>query len=752
MADNLNSPLLNPVLSLQQEPRPEAPRGGGKDQSKIVNKRLNLQKDRLVEACEQIQLQQQAHPTFAGKFHIVATMFEDSLAPSYVPRDLLSPNLGCRLVAPISRGYLIEVSTDSVSRLASNILEPRNIASTVDISRVENLCTFDRSALLRGRTLNQLWDVALELERGKFFTVWLAPFYTTKARRELLDTISRMISEELLVSDYPIMQLPWSGLTETSFEAPITITSRAQSSVARALRTYRNEVTACATIVLQQLDALKNLTSSGVFYRIDPVAKLSTKTQSEEVTNSPTVPDVTGEPIVAAIDGGLNSIEYESAEGWRAPPFIPDSVADSNHGDQVSSIIVHGHQWNSDLSLPKLNCQIGTIQAIPQASVDFSFNPELFVEYLKEVVRSNPGTFVWNISANVTEPEIDTDHVSYFGDAVRDLARSYRILPVVSVGNVSQNNSDRLCAPADCEAALVVGGRLVDETGKPSGACPNCLPGPGPDGMLKPDLSWFSTLQALGNDRACGSSFATPLVSVLAAHTFKNLKEPTPDLVRALLINHTEQMTHTAGIGWGTPYHGTLPWICEPGTVTLMWRASLKPGLRYYWSEIPIPIELTRAGKLWGQARLTGILNPLTSPFGGPNYFASRLEASLQYQNPAGKWKSLLGTMNQSTIREQDGRIKNAKWHPVRRMQRDFSEDKGLAYSGGHFRLYGRVYTRDLYQFRIQDQTELDSQEVVFVLTLIAGDMTPSIYNTTVQKLGNFVESAVVGQEIDVET
>ena len=255
----------------------------------------------------------------------------------------------------------------------------------------------------------------------------------------------------------------------------------------------------------------------------------------------------------------------------------------------------------------------------------------------------------------------------------------------------------------------------------------------------------------IGGVTACGSSYATPLVSSLAAHTFANLKEPSPDLVRALLINLAEQEGHKPRLGWGTPYQGHLPWNCSPGTVTLAWKAALKPGTAYYWSDIPIPGELTRGGKLFGQASLTGILNPLVSPFGGPNYFASRLETSLQYMNGRGEWASLLGSMRESSAPEQDARRELAKWQPVRRTRRDFTKKGGLGFSGNQMRLYGRVYTRDLYQFGINHHSQLDSQEAVFVLTLVAADENAPIYNTMAQELGNYVESAVIGQEIEVE-
>ena len=462
------------------------------------------------------------------------------------------------------------------------------------------------------------------------------------------------------------------------------------------------------------------------------------------------MPRVVGQPIVGVIDGGLTSLKYKPAEAWVAPPLVANRIADTTHGNRVSSLVVHGHEWNNDRSLPELHCRLGTVQAVPRATANHVFDYETLLVYLKQVAVAHADTHVWNLSANVPEPEDDPDQVSDFGDSLTHWARSLGVLPVVSVGNVSSTNSERICAPADCEAALVVGGRLADLTGNPGGGCPSCVTGPGPDGMLKPDLSWFATLRMLGGVTACGSSFATPLVSALAAHTYANLKEPSPDLVRALLINLAELNTHEPGLGWGTPYRGHLPWHCPPGTVTLAWKAALKPGSAYYWSDIPIPAELTRGGKLYGQASLTAILNPLVSPFGGPNYFATRLETSLQYRNGRSRWASLLGSMRESSAPEEDARRDLAKWQPVRRVRRDFTKRGGLGFVGNELRLYGRVFARDLYQFGIQHHSQLDSQEAVFVLTFVADDKNAPIYNTMAQQLGNYVESAVVGQEIEV--
>jgi hypothetical protein len=106
--------------------------------------------------------------------------------------------------------------------------------------------------------------------------------------------------------------------------------------------------------------------------------------------------------------------------------------------------------------------------------------------------------------------------------------------------------------------------------------------------------------------------------------------------------------------------------------------------------------------------------------------------------------------MLESTLREQDARDELKKWQPVRRHTRDFMHRDGIAFDGAHLQLYARVFTRDLYQFGWNHHSQAGEQDVAFVLTLWSGDGSTSIYNSTVNALGNFVESAVVNQDIEV--
>jgi hypothetical protein len=151
-----------------------------------------------------------------------------------------------------------------------------------------------------------------------------------------------------------------------------------------------------------------------------------------------------------------------------------------------------------------------------------------------------------------------------------------------------------------------------------------------------------------------------------------------------------------------------------------------------------------------GGVNLTALLRPLVSPHGGANYFASRLETSIRRQWNK-KWLSIAGSMMESTLREEDAREDLRKWQPIRRQCADFSTGSGLAFSGQHLQLYARVYMRDLYQFGWQHHSQAGLQDVAFVLTFLSGDGNPAIYNSMVQALGNFVESAVINQEIEID-
>lgn len=746
MADR-PTPLLNPVLSLQIEPSPKAGRGGGKSRNNIKEKRLPQQIQVLGAASRALLASRANLQTFDGKTHLVAKVFADALAPTLTPNDLFGPLQGCRLVAPVYQGFLIEADVDSLERLNRVIENPSNIALKVDISNTKELVPFSTAERMGGISANTLWDAAIETEDGsKLFIVWLAPFRNVNAQTALLNRVNALAEVGTI---QPTLTLPPNVLA-LGEEYAVSISTSAvvgrQTSIARAMRSYRSSGAGRATVRVASLDDLNKLIASGTSYRIDPVRPISVAQPG--VGKHPELPmDLTDAPIVGVVDGGLHASSYATAEAWRvAPALVPDAHADRAHGNGVTSLVVHAHAWNNNRPLPGLTCRVGTVQAVPHANSRHPFSEAGLVDHLAQAMRDHPETKVWNISANQQMP-FNSNDISFLGHEIGLLARQFGVLPVVSIGNVSAINNTGPNPPADCEAAISVGGRVAQANGTPGDGCLVCLPGPGPDGMLKPDLSWFSELRMIGGETDTGSSYATPLVSSVAAHTFAKLRDPSPDLVKALLINSAERDTHDPRVGWGTPFNGAAPWECNEGSVTLAWRARLTPGSAYYWDGIPIPPELVEDGKLYGKGRLTAVLSPMVSPTASANYFATRLQTALQYPKGKNKWGNLLGTMKESSLGEVDARKELAKWQPVRRHCKEF---EGTGFNGNTFRLFAQVYARDLYQFGVNRATDIGPQDVSFVLTLWGADNDKTIHDSTVRALGNFVESAVINQEIDI--
>jgi len=744
--DRRERPALNPVLTLRKEAVPETVQGRGAKEEHVVQDRLDAQRRILSERIDAI-VGSGAPAAHAGRIHLAVEMFEDSFAPSWTPRALFTDGRYARLVAPTRGGYLVEAEVAHLPTLARHIRNASAVEARVAISRVRDIRPYGADDLLRGRGVEALWDRASEVEGGKAFVLWLLPFRDESARASVIETLMRFEAERAVIPTFSVVELPPRMI---GTEAVVNV-RRDETNLARTVRSYRRVGRARGVVTVPSRDALQAIVLSGSSFRIDPVPRIEATSPGFGAEPTPPVPNAAAQPIVAVVDGGLTAQSYTGLEAWQAPDLVPPIHADHVHGNRVTSLVVHAHAWNHRLNLPQLDCRVGTVRALPRPGANYPADFARLVDYLRAVARAHPETRVWNISLNAVEPEAEADLVSFLGDEIRSIARDHGILPVVSIGNQRADGTLQLCAPADCEAALTVGGRSHAGDGVPGGPCTVSLRGPGPDGMLKPDLSWFSNLRMIGGGQHTGSSFATPLVSSLAAHTFANLRDPTPDLVRALIINATELERHDAALGWGTPLHEHLPWTCAPGSVTLAWRAKMRPGFNYYWRGIPIPPEMIRNGKLAGKGRLTAILDPIVSDNGGPNYFATRLQAALQYTTRAGGTGNLLGSMREDRAPELAARSDLAKWHPVRRHIRDFGQRGGITFSGDTMRLHARVFARDLFQFDAADHHELGEQDVAFVLTLSDGSDSSDLYNSMAQRLGTFVESAVVEQAIEVE-
>jgi hypothetical protein len=736
-------PLLQPVLTLQKQAVPHLAVVQGKKEEDIKHRRLDLQRRALTSDLRMLRSEAAAGRlnVFGGYIILVAEMFDDSLATSWTPRSLFQIRGEVLTRAAASNGYFVEIDEDDLPFIERRIATNDSINCRCDISRVRKIRPWSVEDIYRDRTHSSLWRSASEFERGRGFIVWLAPFRQAAARAELLQRLDELRTEDLFLPTAPRLLLQTRGRTEIV----VPDLSERQGSLAIVKRDYRAYGHGRALVEVLSSVALNQLISSGAVFRIDPVQHLQAASPGSGREPETLPQEVSHSPIVGHVDGGCNATRYRIAEAWREPPLVADGNADTKHGNQVASVIIHGHEWNNNLPLPELFCRIGVAQSLARDGARVRHDAARLISYIENTIAHHPETRVWNLSWN-ERAAADPVLVSALGHEIALIARRHKVLFVISAGNVSGTQGDRIAPPADCEAALVVGGRQFNGT-RFGEICPQSLPGFGPELQLVPHVTTYSPLRVLGGVVTRGTSFQTGLISAVAAHTFENLKDPTPDLVKALIINCTDLVRFDRGLGWGTPCLQAMPWNCAPGTVTLAFRAQLKTGMLYYWNDIPIPPEMVRNGKLRGSASLTTIHQPFCNEEGGPNYFATRVGAAIQYRNLRGDFDNLLGSKEVEDTPEQTARAEEFKWQPTRRACKQM---RGVAFSGAALRLYARLYARNVEQFGYRTNAELPAVETVFVLSFSDGSRSPQIYNSMAVSLGQFVESAVIDQDIPV--
>jgi hypothetical protein len=754
MAETPRRPLLNPVLRFTQDPKPKSITGGGKSAESIISNRLDEQRKTLAHAFRTMAANVSDQPSFGGQAVVHVTMFDDSFAPSYTPDDLFHPIHGARLITPHRTGYLIQVQTNQLAHIAGQIERTKQVKELVDISRVQNAGFFTEANALGGRDFSALWNAAPEMGKGRAFITWLMPLRDREAGEHLIQKVAAL-RDQAISSPPPLLEEVRAAL-DSSVPAVMRRSLQAAAGesdrIAVAMRDYRQQGYARATLIIPSQAALGQLLASGTVFRIDPVSPITSAAPGDGTEpNRPLPANMSGLPIVGVVDGGLTANSYKSAEAWRAPAFIPDAHADTKHGNQVTSLVVQGHDWNNNLTLPPLYCQVGTVQAVPKYGSPIIIDPQNLIAYLDGLMGATTNTRVWNFSLNIKD-DCPLDGVNSLSHDIAILARKHKVLPIISVGN---KPGAHLQPPADCEAAITVGGRQHDNDGNPSGECSITLSGPGPSCMLKPDLSHFSKVRVIGGSIAQGTSFATALTSPVAAHTMARLRDASPDLVKALLLHNADRDAFDANLGFGTPAVDPLPWECQPGFVTLQWTARLRPGAAFYW-ELPIPQSLRKTGKLKGVGALTAILNPhpMVSEIAGMNYFSARLETALQFErgttaNGDAKFQNLLGGLEKERLTEQQARDLDHKWSPVRHHKKSFA--RGIQFDGENLRVYARLYSRDLYLYDM-NSAEVPPLDTVFVLSIGTGDEGDDIYNELRDELGTFVDAAVIETNIDIET
>ena len=510
---------------------------------------------------------------------------ENYIGAGYTLDRIFKSKLGFVPVASLHNGYLIEAPIKSLLDLTHALTECSNQRLMKSASSIASVQVFGINDILRDRKISKLWENSGISESGRMFTVWLVPYQNEKANERLKTQAKELFGDQL--DAFPLYRSHNQNLDEQSLNT--------RSELERDIAGFYDSLGfRRGRIEIDSKDKLRRIIGSGTIMRIEPEPTMLLGSAQTTSITSESIPKLPNQPIVAIIDGGCDDSDYLPLQSWVGPEIVPTAHANFKHGNIVSRIVSNAKNLNPNTSIHDCSARFGTVQCIPdpESSKYVSVRLDQLIEALHIIGHNYPKIKVWNMSLNLSISE-DLNTVSEFGRIVSNLARKFDVLPVISIGNDKNNlSSDSLLPPADGEASLTVGCRTINKKGNLDLPCDICCKGPGPGGLLKPEVSCHSKLiiDKYGN-YAEGSTVSAALMSPLVAHTFENLKNSTPDLVKALLINKTDLIIHDLKLGWGTPSFENYPWECTPGSKTMLWVNKLKPGIIYQWNDFKIQMK-----------------------------------------------------------------------------------------------------------------------------------------------------------------
>lgn len=438
-------PVLNPVLTLKTDPRPRSVTGGGLNETHVRTERLERQRTHLAQQLREFA--QSRCTLHAGCMLVVVEMFDDSLAPTYTPSFIFNDRRGSQLIAPVPKGYLVQMRQDACNDLATYIESVDRSEARALVSRIEKLELMFTSHLAGRQDFDALWNAAAMRDGGgRVFTGWLAPFFDPAARASVTAFVNDLHGNgriSSLPSLIAITREPGSDTDQLQIQ-----TAPSSLSVARGTRAYRQAPFTRFEFVANDTRVLRELVAAGTVFRIDPVKPVKAAVVSRAPDPDRPIPNEQWQPIVGIVDGGLFARSYEPMVAWRAPSLVSDVAANRKHGNQITSLVVQGGAWNAHLEIPDLVCRVGVAQSIAREDSIGATSVEL-ESYIRSVIGRHSGdTKVWNMSFSEPVDGSRPLYMSRLGHALHKIAREFGVLPVVAIGNQAPENTVRLCPPA----------------------------------------------------------------------------------------------------------------------------------------------------------------------------------------------------------------------------------------------------------------------------------------------------------------
>jgi subtilisin family serine protease len=404
--------------------------------------------------------------------------------------------------------------------------------------------------------------------------------------------------------------------------------------------------------------------------------------------------------LVGVLDSGISSPTLE--------PFVQaresyDVGGDFNpeHGTFVAGLILGGRELNAQEDcFGDDTALIVDGQVLPSSPIG-----ELeLLERISETVRKYPAVKVWNCSFARLD-ELNPLEYSLFASELDQLASELAILFVQAAGNYGlapartwpprETLADGISSPADAVNSLVVGS-LSHRGGRTAIGQPASYSRRGPSfgGQTKPDVSyWSGDFGPAGESphsgirsivpgdhiaEGVGTSFATPLVSAIAANVWAELDGlravvPTPALVKGLVMHgasvssHNLVGSHKNYYGAGVPLSGARSLFEDPGSFTTVHEVTLRSKISWVRAPYPVPACLfTPDGKLRAEIFMTVCYGPVIERAFGEEAVRTSIDASFGVIQREGSKLKIIGKVPEEKVAWESDLVSAGKWSPVR--------------------------------------------------------------------------------------
>ncbi|BBQ13532.1 S8 family anti-phage peptidase IteS [Stenotrophomonas maltophilia] len=478
-------------------------------------------------------------------------------------------------------------------------------------------------------------------------------------------------------------------------------------------------------------------------------------------------------PIVAVFDTGVHP-GATLLTPWvsSTETFVTNVDTNYEHGTMVASLIADAKGLNEQHAhIPSTGCRVHDVCGLESTTA----NVGDLIQRLRQALINQPDIRVWNLSLGGRVGVGDTGF-SEFAQELDALSDKHNVLFVVAAGNYLDmprrgwpcpgGLADRISSPADSIRSLTVG--AVTHLDSPSSFVAIGEPanysrrGPGPVFTPKPDLvhvggglehPWEASALGIkvlapnnGVLRNVGTSFAAPIVSAMAAQTWRALGHggrqhglvPSPAMVKALLIHSAELASpvrppeHRRYFGAGLPSDPMAVLYDSSNSFTLVFEVDLVTGTKWRKAQYPIPASMLVGGKLRGEVILTAVYSPPVDGAAGAEYVRANLEVGfgklepdsngvMQFHGRAPmKWEQ--GSDGLESAQVEHG----GKWSPVKIHRKVFS---GTA--GSDWALQASMMRR------ANEPPAQEPMRAVIIVTLRSLDEDGDIYNEGARALAS---------------